>query len=188
MIVSASGLSVLVPGAAKTYGYQITSTLQICRHPSSTIQLCSVAFHILAFVTAFGLSRALVLDAEYNGLKAPLGFSASVSRVDRMDKWNAGPSSEKSKLEKTLSRQSLHVAYCTHVKSCSDTFVYMLIYYIYISCFYACPIAYHPLIIPCTLHCLLVFSLPESGLERLGDCASKRCLDIWSGCRCCLYI
>ena len=86
MIVSASGLSVLVPGAAKTYGYQITSTLQICRHPSSTIQLCSVAFHILAFVTAFGLSRALVLDAEYNGLKAPLGFSASVSRVDRMDK------------------------------------------------------------------------------------------------------
>jgi len=44
------------------------------------------AFHILAFVTAFGLSRALVLDAEYNGLKAPLDFSASVSRVDRMDK------------------------------------------------------------------------------------------------------
>ena len=39
-IISASGLSVLVLGAAKTYRYEVT--LQICPHASSTIQLCSV--------------------------------------------------------------------------------------------------------------------------------------------------
>lgn len=191
MIISASGLSVLVLGAAKTYGYQIT--LQICRHPSSTIQLCSVCCNkSFSHPCLCDRLRALKGPCAWCGVQWPQGTVGFLSFCQQSRPHGQMKCWTKQWKVKTWKDFVATVSACCILHTWLIMFGHVCVH-AYILYIYHAYISYYeyimlvPLLICCLVIPCIVFSLPEC-LERLGDCASKRCLDIWSGCHCCIYI